>query len=84
MVWTGSKIALTELLYALQTEGIFNNGSADLKIIADFFEENLGVDLGQYRRSFLEIRSRKENRTKFLDTLKQNLLKRIDDTDKSF
>ena len=84
LVWTGSKIALTELLYALQTEGIFNNGSADLKIIADFFEENLGIDLGQYRRSFLEIRARKENRTKFLDTLKNNLLKRMDDTDESF
>ena len=84
LVWTGSKIALTELLYALQTEGVFNNGSADLKIIADFFEENLGIDLGQYRRSFLEIRARKENRTKFLDTLKNNLLKRMDDTDESF
>ncbi|MFC4686796.1 RteC domain-containing protein [Epilithonimonas pallida] len=84
LVWTGSKIALTELLYALQTEGVFNNGSADLKIIADFFEENLDIDLGQYRRSFLEIRARKENRTKFLDTLKNNLLKRMDDTDESF
>ncbi|MGC4128512.1 MAG: RteC domain-containing protein [Bergeyella sp.] len=27
LLWTGSKIALTELLYALQTEGVFNNGS---------------------------------------------------------
>lgn len=84
LVWTGSKIALTELLYALQTEGTFNNGSADLKIIAEFFEENLDIDLGQYRRNFLEIRARKENRTKFLDTLKNNLLKRMDDTDESF
>ena len=84
LVWTGSKIALTELLYALQTEGVFNNGSADLKIIAEFFEENLDIDLGQYRRNFLEIRARKENRTKFLDTLRNSLLKRMDDTDESF
>ena len=84
LIWTGSKIALTELLYALQTEGVFNNGSADLKIIAEFFEDNFSLDLGQYRRNFLEIRARKENRTKFLDTLKTNLLKRMDDTDESF
>ncbi|WP_336733486.1 RteC domain-containing protein [Chryseobacterium sp. VD8] len=84
LIWTGSKIALTELLYALQTEGVFNNGSADLKIIAEFFEDNFSLDLGPYRRNFLEIRARKENRTKFLDTLKTNLLKRMDDTDESF
>lgn len=84
LIWTGSKIALTELLYALQTEGVFNNGSADLKIIAEFFEDNFSLELGQYRRNFLEIRARKENRTKFLDTLKTNLLKRMDDTDESF
>lgn len=84
LIWTGSKIALTELLYALQTEGVFNNGSADLKIIAEFFEDNFSLDLGQYRRNFLEIRARKENRTKFLDSLKNNLLKRMDDTDESF
>ena len=84
LIWMGSKIALTELLYALQTEGVFNNGSADLKIIAEFFEDNFSLELGQYRRNFLEIRARKENRTKFLDTLKTNLLKRMDDTDESF
>ena len=29
--WTGSKVALVELIYALHAEGVFNNGSSDLK-----------------------------------------------------
>jgi len=83
LTWTGSKVALTELLYALQTEGVFNNGTADLKDIAEYFEENFNIDLGQYRRTFLEIRVRKEDRAKFISTLREKLLKRMDDTDES-
>lgn len=36
--WTGSKAALIELLYALHTEGVFNNGASDLKDIAKYLE----------------------------------------------
>lgn len=46
--WTGSKVALTELLYALHTEGVFNNGTSDLKDIAEYFENIFNIDLGQY------------------------------------
>lgn len=81
--WTGSKVALTELLYALQTEGVFNNGIADLKDIAEYFEEIFNIDLGQYRRTFLEIRVRKDERAKFISSLREKLLKRMDDTDES-
>ena len=38
LTWTGSKVALIELIYALHTEGVFNNGAADLKNIAEYFE----------------------------------------------
>ncbi len=37
--WTGSKVALIELLYALHTEGVFNNGTSDLKDVAEYFEK---------------------------------------------
>ena len=53
--WTGSKVALIELLYALHTEGVFNNGASDLKDIAEYFENIFNIDLGQYHRAFLEI-----------------------------
>lgn len=81
MVWTSPKVALIELVYALHTEGVFNNGAADLKDIAEYFEYIFEIDLGQYRRTFLEIRTRKADRAKFLTTLNKGLLKRMEDTD---
>ena len=79
--WTGSKVALIELLYALHTEGVFNNGASDLKDIAEYFENIFNIDLGQYHRAFLEIRMRKSDQTKFLNTLKEKLVKRMENTD---
>lgn len=81
MTWTGSKVALTELLYALHSEGVFNNGVADLKDIAEYFEHIFEIDLGQYRRTFLEIRVRKAERTKFITALNEALIKRMDNSD---
>lgn len=81
LTWTGSKVALIELLYALQTEGVFNNGNADLKEIASYFEKIFNIDLGQFNRVFLEIRIRKSSQTKFLDSLKETLTKRINNAD---
>jgi hypothetical protein len=79
--WTGSKVALIELLYALHSNGDFNNGASDLKDIVAYFETVLSIDLGQYRRVFLEIRGRKSENTKYLNTLKDTLKKRIDTID---
>jgi hypothetical protein len=79
--WTGSKVALVELIYALHAEGVFNNGASDLKDVAEFFETNLNVDLGQFHRTFLEIRMRKSDRTKFLSSLRETFLKRMDNAD---
>lgn len=81
MTWTGSKVALVELMYALHTEGVFNNGAADLKEIAEYFEHIFEIDLGQYRRVFLEIRARKNDKTKFISTLNVLLLKRMENSD---
>lgn len=79
--WTGSKVALIELLYALHTEGVFNNGASDLKDVAEYFENIFNIDLGQYHRAFLEIRMRKSDQTKFLNALKEKLVKRMENTD---
>ena len=84
MIWTANKVALTELLYALHTKGAFNNGAAELKEIASYLEEVFSIDLRQYRRTFLEIRERKSDRTKFLNTLAVGLNKRMEETDESF
>ncbi|WP_291151915.1 RteC domain-containing protein [Flavobacterium sp. UBA7680] len=81
LTWTAPKVALIELLYALQSEKVFNNGTTDLKEIAEYLENIFNVDLGQYRRTFLEIRVRKTERTKFLNTLKDTLEKRMNNSD---
>ena len=52
-----------------------------LKNIAEYFEDIFDIDLGQYRRTFLEIRVRKSERTKFINSLKENLTKRMDNSD---
>ncbi|WP_100612951.1 RteC domain-containing protein [Confluentibacter lentus] len=83
MAWTCSKVALIELIYALHAEGVFNNGAADLKDIAEYFEHIFEIDLGQYRRAFLEIRARKTDKTKFITALNEVLLKRMENSDET-
>ncbi|MGV6946708.1 RteC domain-containing protein [Sphingobacterium kyonggiense] len=79
--WTGNKSALTELIYALHSQGIFNNGNVDIKPIVTVFERTFNVDLGDFYHTFLELKARKINRTKFLDELKESLTKRMDKQD---
>lgn len=79
--WTASKVALIELIYALHTEGAFNHGKTNLKELASCFETAFDIELGQFHRTFLEIRARKADRTKFLNTLKDNLTLRMDQAD---
>lgn len=83
LTWTGSKVALIELIYALQTVGVFNNGAADIKNIVEHFEKNLNIDLGQYRRTFLEIKARKTDRPRFINVLKDTLEKRMNNSDET-
>jgi len=81
--WTGSKTALIELLYALQSTGVFNHGAADIRQIASHFERMFLVELGNYYRTFQEIRIRKSGRTNFLDQLAERLVKRMDEADEN-
>jgi hypothetical protein len=81
IIWTAHKIYLIELIYALHSTDVINNGTVELKDIAYFVERVFKIDLGDYYRAFLEIRMRKNGRTKFLDTLKEGLVKRMDEAD---
>lgn len=79
--WTAPKVALIELIYALHSSGVYNNGNTDLKRIASSFERFFHVDLGNFFNTFQEIRIRKKNRTVFVDQLKETLLKRMEAAD---
>ena len=81
LYWTESKTALIELIYALHSHGAFENGRADIKDIAASFEFLFGVELGDYYRTFLELRMRKTGRTKFLHSLINSLTKKMDEAE---
>jgi len=79
--WTGNKVDLVELVYALQASNMINNGNIGIKELAKHIEELFSVQLGDYYRTFLEIRMRKSNQTKLLDFLKTCLQNRVIDAD---
>ncbi|WP_159730853.1 RteC domain-containing protein [Sphingobacterium sp. 18053] len=79
--WTGSKTALIELIYALHSQAVLDNGNADIKVIAKTFERAFNVDLGDFYHTFMELKSRKINRTKFLDSLRDALIRKMDEQD---
>ncbi|GAE65855.1 RteC domain-containing protein [Chryseobacterium indologenes] len=77
--WEESKTALTELIYALHSQGAF--GNADIIAIAKTFECTFNISLGDFYHTFMELKARKINRTKFLDSLRESLLKKMDEED---
>ncbi|MGV6946586.1 MULTISPECIES: RteC domain-containing protein [Sphingobacterium] len=77
--WTGSKAALTELIYSLYYQSVLDNGNTDIRLIAEHFENVFNIDLGNFYHTYLELRNRKRNRTKFLDALRDNLIKKMDE-----
>ncbi|MDC1321735.1 RteC domain-containing protein [bacterium] len=79
--WTSSKTALTELIYALHHSRSINNGNADIKEIAIMFQKILHFDIGDYYKTFSEIKSRKISRTKFLDDLASGLLSHMNNSE---
>lgn len=81
LIWTSSKAALIELIYALQSSGAINGGAAELKEIASVTERVFNIDLKDYYRTFIEIRSRKIQSTKFIDKLKDSLISRMQESD---
>src|SRR5690606_22695974 len=55
--WTGSKTALTELIYALYSRGVFDNGNTDIKHIAKYFEAVFNIDLGYFYHCYFELKN---------------------------
>lgn len=79
--WTGSKASAIELIYALHYQGVFDNGNTDIRLIAKYFESMFNIDLGDFYHTYLELKNRKVNRTKFLDSLRDGLIRRMDEQD---
>ena len=79
--FTGKKVALIELGYALALSGDINNGRVEIKEMMDFLGAVFNIDLGDYYRAYITIKDRKKDRTIYLSTLIQELIKRMDEDD---
>lgn len=80
LTWTGSKTDLIELIYALDTEGCFSEGKVPLIQIAAYFESVFNINLGNnIARNFYDMRIRNQP-TPFLDRLREEIRKRMENT----
>lgn len=76
--WTGSKVELVELIYALHQQRLFNSGNTDIKEIANYVGKMFNIEIEEnIYRSYLDIKNRKSNRTKFLSGLVESLHEKI-------
>ncbi|OJV55371.1 MAG: hypothetical protein BGO31_20800 [Bacteroidetes bacterium 43-16] len=83
-IWTGSKVALIELAYALHASKMINHGMVDIRQIIQALEGIFKIQLTDFYRVFQNIRIRQGSRTTFLDELKEKILERMDDTDMNY
>lgn len=79
--WTGPKIALVEIGYSFESSKFINRGNADIKEIMIMLETVFNIDLGEYYRSYISIKERKIDRTKYLNILIERLIQRMDEDD---
>ncbi|WP_288244008.1 RteC domain-containing protein [uncultured Chryseobacterium sp.] len=73
LVWSGSKVGLIELVYALYHMRCFNGGNIELSEVVKFVEKSLETDLGNFHKTVFEIKTRKQGPTKFLKLVDDNL-----------
>lgn len=81
--FTGSQADIDELINALYASKVFNHGNITLKRLSAYIGKVFNIDTGDIYHVFGEIRERKGSRTRFLDRLKLDLLKRMDEADRN-
>ena len=78
--FTGKKIVLIEIGYALASAGYINHGNIDVKEIMDYLGAVFNIDLGDYYAAYIGMKGR-QDRTKHLNKLSQLLMERMDEDD---
>lgn len=80
--WTGKATDLVELLYALDTCDCINDGEIDIEELADAFSEIFGIEIKNCYNVYMNMKRRKDDsRTYFLDELREELNKRMVESD---
>jgi hypothetical protein len=78
--WTGSQSDLVELIYGLNLQKVINNGNIKLTDLTAFFEKAFNIKLNSATRTFSDIKRRKSEKFKFLESMQINLGKYSDET----
>lgn len=78
--FTGKKIVLIEIGYALASAGYINHGNIEIKEIMDYLGAVFNIDLGDYYAAYIGMKGR-QDRTKHLNKLSQLLMERMDEDD---
>ena len=80
--WTGKVVDLVELLYALDTCNCINYGEIGIEELADAFSEIFGIEIKNCYNVYMNMKHRKDDsRTYFLDELREELNKRMVESD---
>lgn len=80
--WSGTKIDLVELIYALKHAKLINNGNADVKELATHIGKIFNMELeDSIYRVYQDIKIRKTVRTKFLNSLVDSLNQKLMEED---
>lgn len=78
--WTESKASLVELIYALYyNPKALDNGKNSIRELARMFEQLFDIDLGDVYHTYHELKSRKLEPAKFIDSLKSSFLRKIEE-----
>jgi len=78
--WTGESVNLVELAYGLFLTGQLNEGKATIAEIIQWLEQHFRVDVGNAYRRWYAISGRKRVMpTKFIEQMRDAILKRLDD-----
>ena len=77
LLWTGTKTELVEMIYGLIASGSLRNGKAEIKKVVKICELIFEIDLGNFYKTYGEIKARDQDPTKFIDKLKLSLIQKI-------
>jgi hypothetical protein len=79
--WTSNQVDYVEMLYAVKELGAINNGQTTVQKLHQLFSKILIVpDIDIYEK-YQDIKSRKKNKTVFIDKLRDTLRSKIDKSD---
>jgi hypothetical protein len=75
--WLESKAALTELIYALHASNAID-ANCGIKELATAFESIFNMDMGDIYHTYHELKNRKLEPAKFIDSLKSTFIRKIE------